>query len=779
MYHGVAWYWLRFSPAATAAGGQRSLLRFGAIDYMAEVWLNGVAVGGHEGGETPFALDVTEALVPGENLLAVRVLNPTDEPIDGIKLQETPHRNKFVTANFQPGRSFDVGGIVLPVTLQVVPAVRVADLYAQPDPATGQITLTVTVRNDTGAPASGRLAAQASPANSADTLAAASIDGLFAVGETSYTIELRIAQPRLWDLGDPYLYRTTVDLAATGENGAAFAHRAAARCGFRDFRVVDGFFQLNGRRIFLRSTHTGNHYPIGQLVPQDPDLLRRDLFYAKASGFNMVRFISGMAWPEQLDYCDEIGLMVYEESLAGWCLADSPQMAERFDRSTREMVLRDRNHPSLTIWGMLNETRDGPVFRQAVQALSIVRALDPSRLVLLSSGRWDGHQEIGSVANPGSAEWEHVWGAEAPGGPTVPSQWQPITAAYVEGAGDVHVYPPVPHPPEVLAFLRTIGQGSKPVFLSEYGIGSLFDVIRETRGFEQQGARPDLFDAALIRSMADRLLADWQRWGFDQVYPFAEDMLRDSQRLHARQRLLGFDLVRSNPQICGYNLTGMLDHALTGEGLWTFWREWKPGIVDALADGWAPLRWCLFCAPSHSYAGRALKIEAVLANESVLPPGEYPVRLRIAHTQGIAWEKRTTLRIPESEVGRAGPLAVPVLAEEVTIDGPAGAYTFAASLERGGSPAGGRLLFHLSDAAALPHLDRQVALWGIGEQSARWLEDHGVACQQFDPDAEQPIILVGEGAPDMHRPSALERAGAADRRGQHGGVPVAAGAPAR
>lgn len=74
-----------------------------------------------------------------------------------------------------------------------------------------------------------------------------------------------------------------------------------------------------------------------------------------------------------------------------------------------------------------------------------------------------------------------------------------------------------------------------------------------------------------------------------------EDMLRDSQRLHARQRLIGFDLIRSNPQICGYNLTGLLDHALTGEGLWSFWREWKPGILDALVDGWAPLRWCLFC----------------------------------------------------------------------------------------------------------------------------------------------------------------------------------------
>jgi hypothetical protein len=372
------------------------------------------------------------------------------------------------------------------------------------------------------------------------------------------------------------------------------------------------------------------------------------------------------------------------------------------------------------------------VFRQAVGALTLVRSLDPSRLVLLSSGRWDGQPGIGSVSNPGSLEWEHVWGAEAPGAPAVPAEWQPMSAAYVAGAGDAHVYPPVPHPPKVLAFLRTLGQGTKPVFLSEYGIGSLFDAIGELRGFEQHGAWPDLADAAFIRAMAERLEADWQRWGMQQVYPFVEDMLRDSQRLHARQRLLGFDLIRSNPQICGFNLTGMLDHALTGEGLWTFWRNWKPGIVDVLADGWAPLRWCLFCVPSHGYTGRPLEIEAVLSNESALPPGEYPARLRIAHAQGVTWEQAATVRIPQPQAGGAGPLAVRVLRENVTIDGPAGAYTLAASLERGGNPAGGRLRFYLSDGAALLRRERRAALWGIGERPARWMERHGVLCREFD-----------------------------------------------
>ena len=67
-------------------------------------------------------------------------------------------------------------------------------------------------------------------------------------------------------------------------------------------------------------------------------------------------------------------------------LGDSPRMAERFDRSLSQMILQNRNHPCITIWGLLNETADGPVFRHAVASLPLVRALDDRRLVLLNSG---------------------------------------------------------------------------------------------------------------------------------------------------------------------------------------------------------------------------------------------------------------------------------------------------------------------------------------------------------------------------------------------------------
>src|SRR3990172_9284916 len=105
-YHGVAWYWRTFEVPANPHKAGRYLLRFWAVDYLAEVWVNGVHVGGHEGGETPFVLDATQAIKPGvSNRLAVRVLNPTNEAIDGFVLRETPARNKVIP--YRAGSSYN------------------------------------------------------------------------------------------------------------------------------------------------------------------------------------------------------------------------------------------------------------------------------------------------------------------------------------------------------------------------------------------------------------------------------------------------------------------------------------------------------------------------------------------------------------------------------------------------------------------------------------------------------------------------------------------------
>ena len=101
----------------------------------------------------------------------------------------------------------------------------------------------------------------------------------------------------------------------------------------------------------------------------------------------------------------------------------------------------------------------------------------------------------------------------------------------------------------------------------------------------------------------------------------------------------------------------------------------KLEILDAMTDCLAPLRWCLFAKPMHAYAGRPLRIEAVMANDGVLTPGEYPATLKIVGPRGVVWQKETNLGIPAADVPDNIPLATPVLAENVVIDGPDGFHS--------------------------------------------------------------------------------------------------------
>jgi hypothetical protein len=512
-------------------------------------------------------------------------------------------------------------------------------------------------------------------------------------------------------------------------------------CGFRDFRFTEGAFRLNGRRIYLRSSHTGNCCPIGLEMPFDPDYLRRDLINAKAMGFNAIRFISGVAKRYQLDLCDQIGLMVYEESYAGWCLADSPQMAQRYDESVLGMVRRDGNHPSVVMWGLLNETSDGPVFRHAVGFLPTLRRLDDSRMVMLNSGRFD-RTSIGSLSNPGSAVWEDV-------------------------LSDQHPYQHVPHTAGVIHTLRTLGGNGRPVFLSEYGIGSAVDLWRAVRNYEQRG-KEGADDARFYRVQLDRFLADWERWKMTEAFSGPEEFFAASNARMAGQRLLGLNAIRSNPNVVGHSLTGTVDQGMTGEGLWTTFREFKPGTMDAVFDGLAPLRWCLFAEPVNVYRKSPVRLEAVLANEDVLAPGKYPVRLQVVGPRNTWVLDRTiAITIPDRRTNPQPPMVMPAFAEDVTIDGPPGKYRFLATFERGAAAAGGPAEFYVADPAEMPPVKAEVVLWGDDPALGQWLRAHAIRSRAFSPAAakEREVILASATPPAGERAAAFRDLAARMARG--------------
>ena len=712
-YHGVAWYWRDFTAPELPREPGRYLLRFWAVDYKADVWLNGLALGSHEGGESPFVLDASKAIRPGQrNRLTVRVLNPTHQAIDGIVLNETPHRNKVIP--YGPGSAWDQGGIMDSVELLVTPQVRIADLFVQPDWKTGDIAVRATIDNAAGDAAAARLDLTVGPAAAGETLAAAGTDRTLPLGESLIQAKLHLDHPRQWDLSDPYLYRVT---ARISRPGSALFDEQSVRCGFRDFRFEKGAFRLNGRRIFLRCSHTGNCCPIGLEMPHDPDFLRRDLINAKAMRFNAIRFISGVAKRYQLDLCDEIGLMVYEEPYAAWCMSYSAKFAQRYDDSVSGMVLRDRNHASVTMWGLLNETPDGPVFRHALGFLPALRDWDDSRMVMLNSGRWDNQAIVGSLSNPGSKVWEDV-------------------------LDDKHPYQGVPHTASIIQALRTLGNNGKPLFISEYGIGSAVDLLRVVRLYEQAG-KADADDAQYYRQQRDRFLADWQRWKMSEAFDRPEDFFAQSNARMASQRLLGLNAIRANPNVVGHSITGTVDQGMTGEGLWTTFRELKPGTVDAVFDGFAPLRWCLFAEPVNFYRGTPVRLEALLANEDALPPGQYPVRFQVAGPGTTpVWEQTVTLSIPATTNKSAPPMVLPVFDRPVVIDGPAGKYRFSATFQRGAAAAGESLEFYVADPLPPAGFDAVVVVWGDDAGLTTWLRERGMRSRQFSSAAPAGRELI-------------------------------------
>jgi hypothetical protein len=377
-YGGVAWYWRDIEIPANPHEGGRYLLRFWNVDYLADVWINGKHVGSHEGAQIPFTFDATDAVKPGEaNRIAVRVLSIWDKPIDGIVRGQTPH-GAF--------RGFNLGGIFDSVELLVTPPVWTDDLFVRADPKAGKVCIEAKVHSAAEKPVKGAVEFTLAPAAGGEPVGTVVLDRQFAPGENVVNAELQVADLRLWELGDPYLYRATARITAAGSGSV---DEKSTRFGFRDFRYENGYFRLNGQRLFWRFTHSIADSPGTVLVTYDPGLQRRDLLNLKAMGFNAIRFLSTVAPRFQLEMCDEIGLMVLEESHASWMLDDSPKLAERMDASFAGMLLRDRNHPSIVAWGLLNETGQGNVFRHALASLPLVRKLDDSRIVMLGSGRFD------------------------------------------------------------------------------------------------------------------------------------------------------------------------------------------------------------------------------------------------------------------------------------------------------------------------------------------------------------------------------------------------------
>ncbi len=735
--HGVAWYWKNFDNTIVL-DNEKLILRFGGVDYKATVWLNGKLLGSYEGGETPFEFDVTSVIKDKGNLLAVRVVNPTENEIDGFTLNATPHRNKVIHRS--AGSCLNHGGIWYGVTLSALPKARIIDKQLVGD-INGNLTVDLTLVSEFEKANATVTVTLYDKNEHSDKVVEISENILLNVGENKTRIALFVPNVKLWDCEEPNLYRVFIKL-----EGYGFKHVNILNFGFREFCTKDGYFYLNGKKIFLKSAHSGNAFPIGQGFPVHPGHARQDFIYAKACGFNMLRAISGLFRPEQLDIADELGLMVYEESYASWCVAyshwnfwkdkeefekirceravtDMPidefeNIAWRWKNSTTQMINRDKNHTCVVIWGLLNETMRNGIFYTAVDYIKQLRQIDKTRLVLLNSGRFDYDHSIGSASNPYSEWWDNVWGNDGDDSQSIYGKNQD-EYGYVfslKNAGDHHRYADSPLNPQTREVYKTLGKDAKlPIFLSEFGNGSLFNVIEEYKHFVQFGYRQDLEDCAWLKYQSDCLEKDWERLGLKKVFPFAESFLKESQRKNAKERKNLFDIIRANNCLAGYSLTGLLDHGMCGEGLWSYWRRFKPEMFDAVSDGWSKLKFCLF-PPRCVQVGENFEFEAFIANDGVLKSGEYHASFAIANEDGVVavFDKTFTLNGED--------FSTFITKESFKLDN-AGTYKILATLKEG-SPNGYETEFYVIDKPV--KIEAKVKLVNVQSEVEDLLAQNGV-----------------------------------------------------
>ncbi len=310
-------------------------------------------------------------------------------------------------------------------------------------------------------------------------------------------------------------------------------------------------------------------------------------------------------------------------------------------------------------------------------------------------------------------------------------------------AGDIHIYPRLPYQSGLEDWMRggCLFQDSGPVFLSEGGMGNLCDFARYRREYARDPK--DRVQAKILEEMDRLMIPCWRDWGFESLYPFLDDFLRESARYGVQWRRRFFDMVRANPRICGYSLTQVPD-TTSGSGVVTPLKEFKKGFHDAVREGWAPLRWCLFTDRWNLYPGQEIHLQAVLASEDALKPGVYPATFRLHGPEGTVWEKRSAVTLAPGADGEL-PFAVEALDEAVTLDRVVpGPYTLAADLDAPGVAEADRLTFRIT---GLPHPenpfgDLAVALWGANPRVEAYLKDNGISYRAYPAPAQ--VILVTE-----------------------------------
>ena len=384
-YYGTGWYRKRFTLPAGAAE-KRYAVEFDGAMSNAKVWLNGTELGGRPYGYIGFSFDLTPHLRfhGAENVLVVRL---------------TPEKD---SSRWYPG-----AGIYRNVWLDVTSPVHVArwgTYLTTPDVSDGSaaIEIKTDIRDDREAGGTVVLETLILDASGTEVAKTTNEVSLTPRESASVDVKLQVKNPERWDLSHPYLYRAVSVI----KDGATVLDRYETPFGIRSivFDREKGFL-LNGKQVKLQGVCL--HHDLGALgAAVNRRATERQLQIMKSMGVNAIRTSHNPPSPELLDLCDRLGLLVMDEAFDMWRIPKvkngySKYFDEWSDRDLRDMIHRDRNHPSVIMWSIGNEIPEQKNAEGAAIAERFTAAVhreDPTRPTTSAFDQWPAAIKNGMAA---------------------------------------------------------------------------------------------------------------------------------------------------------------------------------------------------------------------------------------------------------------------------------------------------------------------------------------------------------------------------------------------
>lgn len=378
--HDIVWY--KKTLTLSREVDKRYLLHFGAVDYFADIFMNGQHVGHHEGGNTSFTIDVTDSLQNEENILALRAFDPQfDESIPrGKQIWEEKSKGIWYT---------NTTGIWQTVWLEVVSETYLTDLKITPLFDEGQVRLETTLN---------RYIPSSALSYCISFQGETVVTGQAEYTENKLQLTLDVMQEKIfrtvfhgggwtWSPEHPNLFDLQVQVLVNQE----IVDEVDSYFGFRKIHVERGMVYLNNHPYYQKLVLDQGYWPESLLTAPDDQAFIKDIQLSKEMGFNGCRKHQKVEDPRFLYWADQLGYLVWGECASAPIYNEDA--VNRLMREWSEIVERDYNHPCIVTWVPLNESwgvpdiqrnRQQQHFSQAMY--HYLHAVDPTRLVISNDG---------------------------------------------------------------------------------------------------------------------------------------------------------------------------------------------------------------------------------------------------------------------------------------------------------------------------------------------------------------------------------------------------------